>query len=158
MENIHKITTQFAALIWVLASNKKTNQNPKQTKENPKTVFHRKKKKPVLTSMKPSKSLDFFLITTCLFSSVMSHSTLSPSYLQHDGPNGENQTICLSRGILRGEGLELRQLKGRQLIQSHKEPSLSVGISPKSGPFCLLQVFPSDRQLLCWRQFYSRSA
>lgn len=72
----------------------------------------------------------------------MSHSTLSPSYLQHGGPNGENQTICLSRGILQGEGLELRQLKGRQLIQSHKEPSLSVGISPKSGPFCLLSSSP----------------
>lgn len=72
----------------------------------------------------------------------MSHSTLSPSYLQHDGPNGENQTICLSRGILRGEGLELRQLKGRQLIQSHKEPSVSVGISPKCGPFCLLSSSP----------------
>lgn len=45
-------------LIWVLASNKKTNQNPKQTKKNPRMVFHINKKL-VLTNMKLSKSLDF---------------------------------------------------------------------------------------------------
>lgn len=81
----------------------------------------------------------------------MSHITHSPSYQQHDRPNEENQTNRLSRGILQGEGLELRQLKDRQLVQSHEEISFLVGISPKSGPFCLLQFFSSDRQLLCWR-------